>query len=109
KHYIDVLVQPALTFAYSPEEGYRGLVTARPMVLCLARGGTYGGGSGAEAFDLQRSYLETIFGFIGLADIHTIVVEPTLQAGQEAAEAALEKARAEARGIAAEIHILSGR
>ena len=29
KHYIDVLVQPGLTFSYSPSEGYSGLVTGK--------------------------------------------------------------------------------
>jgi len=101
KQYIDVIVQPGVTFSYSPQEGYSGLVTGKPLVLCLARGGAYGPGSGANAFDLQKSYLETIFGFIGLTDIQTIIVEPTLEKGPDAAEAALKKATAKARKLAA--------
>jgi FMN-dependent NADH-azoreductase len=103
KQYIDVIVQPALTFTYSPQQGYKGLVTGKPLVLCLARGGPYRPGSGAEAFDMQKSYLETIFGFIGFTDIRAITVEPTLQAGPPAAEDALQKAIAQARKTAAEL------
>ena len=65
KHYIDLLVHRGLTFSFTPEEGYKGLVTGRPLVAVCARGGAYGPGSGAEAWDQQGKYLEQIFGFIG--------------------------------------------
>ena len=35
KHFIDVLVQPGLTFSFSPETGYKGLVTGKPAVVDL--------------------------------------------------------------------------
>ena len=92
KQYLDVIVQPGYTFSYSPEEGYRGLVTGRPCMLILARGGAYGPGTGAEAYDLQLPYLRMILGFVGYTDVETILVEPTLQKGKDAAEAALAKA-----------------
>ena len=107
KQYVDVLVQPGLTFTYSPEEGYSGLVTGKPLVLVLARGGAYGEGSGAEPFDMQKLYLETIFAFIGFTDIRTIIVEPTLQEGPEAARLALQNAQAEAHRLAVELPIPS--
>jgi FMN-dependent NADH-azoreductase len=50
KHYIDLLVHRGLTFSFTPEEGYRGLVTGKPLVAVCARGGAYGPGSGAEAW-----------------------------------------------------------
>jgi FMN-dependent NADH-azoreductase len=77
KHYIDLLVHRGLTFSFTPEEGYKGLVTGRPLVAVCARGGAYGPGSGAEAWDQQSKYLEHIFGFIGFTDIRKILVEPT--------------------------------
>src|SRR6267378_1477361 len=52
KHYIDLLVQPALTFGFTQGEGYKGLVTGKPLVAIYARGGAYGPGSGAEAADV---------------------------------------------------------
>ena len=41
KQYIDVIVQPSLTFAASAQ-GVTGLVTGRPLMLLLARGGFTG-------------------------------------------------------------------
>jgi FMN-dependent NADH-azoreductase len=97
KHYIDLLVQPGLTFSFTPGEGYRGLVTGKPLVIVYARGGAYGRGSGAEGLDQQSAYLRQIFGFIGFTDIREIFVEPTLAtatSGDEAVAAArLEAAR----------------
>ena len=78
KHYIDVIVQPGYTFSFSPEEGYKGLVTDKPIAVIYARGGAYGPGTGAESYDLQKAYLEHILGFIGFKDFQTLLVEPTL-------------------------------
>jgi len=97
KKYFDILVQPGLTFTYSPAEGYKGLVTGKPALLVLARGGAYGAGTGAESLDLQKPYLETILRFIGFTEIDTILVEPTLMGGREAAAEKLAAAIAAAR------------
>jgi FMN-dependent NADH-azoreductase len=77
KHYIDLLVHRGLTFSFTPEEGYRGLVTGKPLIAVCARGGAYGPGSGAEGWDQQGKYLDHIFGFIGFTEIRKILVEPT--------------------------------
>jgi FMN-dependent NADH-azoreductase len=39
KHYIDVLVQPGLTFSFDPQSGYKGLVTGKKARrnLCARR------------------------------------------------------------------------
>ncbi|HEV3271074.1 MAG TPA: NAD(P)H-dependent oxidoreductase [Candidatus Methylacidiphilales bacterium] len=78
KHFIDVLVQPGLTFSFTQEEGYKGLVTGKPVVAVYARGGAYGAGSGMEAYDAQSPYLRQALGFIGFTNIREIFVEPTL-------------------------------
>jgi FMN-dependent NADH-azoreductase len=97
KQYIDLLVQPGYTFSYSPEAGYQGLVSGKPMLAVFARGGEYPPGSEAEAFDLQTKYIELIFGFIGFTDIRSVVVEPTLQSGPDVAgvkrQGAIEKVK----------------
>jgi FMN-dependent NADH-azoreductase len=92
KHFIDVLVQPGLTFSFSPAEGYKGLVTNRKAVVVYARGGAYGAGTGAEGYDLQSKTLGGILGFIGITDVTSIFVEPTLAAPADV-EATVAKAK----------------
>lgn len=77
KHYIDVITQPGLTFSFSPETGYQGLVTGKPAVVIYARGGEYPSGTPAEAMDLQSTYIKLWLGFIGFTEIHSIFVDPT--------------------------------
>ncbi|MBA3722994.1 MAG: NAD(P)H-dependent oxidoreductase [Parachlamydiaceae bacterium] len=100
KHYIDVIVQPSYTFSFSPTEGYKGLVTGKPIVLIYSRGGAYGSGTGAEGLDLQRTYMETILKFIGFTNIKSIIIEPTLGKPEEK-DLAVEKATKEALSLAA--------
>jgi len=102
KQYIDLLVQPGYTFSYSEEKGYEGLVVGKPMLVVYARGGEYAVGSDAEAFDLQRKYIELIFRFIGFEDISSVVVEPTLQGGPDVAEQRRRQAIEKAAGAAAD-------
>jgi FMN-dependent NADH-azoreductase len=100
KQYIDVLVQPALTFAHSPEKGYTGLVTGKPLLLVLASGGAYGSGNPSETSDFQESYLRTIFGFIGFKDIRVVRVQGTLTRKGEQVEAETRRAMDAASGLA---------
>lgn len=100
KQYIDILVQPTYTFSFIPEEGYKGLVTGKPVLVVCARGGEYPAGSEAEAFDLQRKYLELLLGFMGFTDIQTVVVEPTLMGGPEVSEQKRTDAIRQARDMA---------
>ena len=100
KQYIDILVQPGYTFGYSPETGYKGLVTGKPLLAVYARGGEYPAGNPAEALDMQTKYLQLILGFIGFTNIRSVIVEPTLQGSAEAIEARVQKAIDAARKIA---------
>ena len=100
KHYIDVIVQPGYTFSFSPEEGYKGLVTDKPISVIYARGGAYGSGTGAESYDLQKAYLEHILGFIGFKDFQTLLVEPTLVSPEEK-QKIMEESREQAKAMAA--------
>jgi FMN-dependent NADH-azoreductase len=101
KQLLDIIVQPTYTFSYTPEDGYTGLLTGRKALVVYARGGAYAEGTGAEAYDLQKPYLDNILGFMGITDVTSILVEPTLMGGPEAADAAREDARAKARELAA--------
>ena len=100
KQYIDILVQPGYTFGYSPETGYKGLVTGKPIVTVYARGGEYPAGSPAEALDVQTKYLQLILGFIGFTNIRPVIVEPTLQGSAETIEAKVQQAAIGAKKIA---------
>ena len=96
KQYIDIIVQPGHTFTVTADGNYEGLVKGRPVFVAYARGGEYPAGSAGEAFDLQKRYLELVLGFMGLTDVRSVVVEPTLAGGADTAkqkkDAAVEKA-----------------
>lgn len=100
KKYIDVIVQPGYTFSYSPAEGYKGLCPGKRAALILARGGAYPAGTPGAALDFQRPYLETTLGFMGITDVRTIVVEPTLMEGPDRAAELLKAAQVQAREMA---------
>ena len=97
KQYIDIIVQPGQTFAVSEDGGYEGLVKGKPVFIAYARGGEYPPDTEQEAFDLQKKYLELILAFVGLTDIRSVTVEPTLAGGPDVAgqkrSEAIEKAR----------------
>ena len=77
KHYVDLLAQPGLTFSFSPDKGYTGLVAGKPAVGIYASGGVYGPGSGMEAYDFQSKYLKVVLGFIGITDLKEVFVGGT--------------------------------
>ena len=78
KHYIDLISQPGLTWSFSPETGYQGLITGKSATLILARGGEYSSSAEASVIDFQKTYMEMILRFIGLQEIQTVLIEPTL-------------------------------
>jgi len=100
KQYIDLIVQPGMTVSYSPEEGYVGLVTGRPLMLILARGGAYDEGDPCRTYDFQESYLRCIFGFIGFTDVRVLHIQGTQRGDAERVEADTRKAM-DAAAIAA--------
>jgi FMN-dependent NADH-azoreductase len=65
KAWIDRVLVAGQTFAYT-EQGPVGLVGDKRVIIALARGGHYGPGSPAAAFEHLESYLKTAFGFIGI-------------------------------------------
>ncbi len=101
KHYLDVLIQPGYTFTVN-DSGYQGLVTGKPVAVVYARGGAYAPGTDAEAYDLQKKYMDLALGFIGFEDVHSILVEPTLHGQPEDIEKMIQKATEKAFQIAAD-------
>jgi len=99
KQYIDIIVQPRYTFTVG-DKGYEGLVKDKPLLAVCARGGAYPAGSPGEAFDLQTRYVELIFGFMGFTHIQKLIVEPTQNEGEQAAQKALQDAIAKVDALA---------
>ncbi len=96
KQYIDIIVQPGLTFAVD-ENGYKGLLENKSALVVYARGGDYPAGTDRRALDHQKPYIEIVLPFIGITDVSAVVVEPTLAQGPDVSlqkqTAAIEKAR----------------
>jgi len=98
KQYIDILVQPAYTFTVN-EDGYKGLLENRKVFISYARGGDYSSEQ-SQDYEMQSKYLELILGFMGLTDIISIKVEPTLEAGPDMANEKLKQAKTKAKKMA---------
>lgn len=86
KAYIDQIVRIGRTFMFSPEDAanpYKPLVVGKKMFIIATRGGSgFGVGGQYEKLNYQTSYLETVFGFLGITDITVIEVENDEQGGQ---------------------------
>ena len=101
KQYLDIILQPGYTFSFSPEEGYKGLILGKPVLVVYARGGAYSE-PGAAAMNHQSPYLEMILGFMGFTEIQSLAVEPTLMGGPEVAQQVLAEAVEKAKSLAKE-------
>ncbi len=99
KHYIDVITQPGLTFSFTPEEGFSGLVNDKPATVIFSRGGEYAPGTPTEAFDFQKPSILGWLGFIGFTSINAQEIEPTL-APPEVVESILKENCTKASNIA---------
>jgi FMN-dependent NADH-azoreductase len=102
KQYIDIIVQPGLAFTVDSAGNYKGLITGKPVFVAYACGGQYSAGTPAEAFDMQKKYVELILNFIGLTDIRCVIIEPTLMSGPQVAGQKRIDAIAKARKMAME-------
>ena len=77
KGYIDQIVRSGRTFDFtdSEENPYIPLVPSRPVVAITSKGsGEYEPGGVMESLNFLEPHLATIFGFIGLGDIHFVKV-----------------------------------
>lgn len=96
KHYIDVIVQPNYLFRYT-QDGAEGFAKKRKMVVITSRGREYLSEE-TKPYDLQQSYLRTIFGFIGITDIEFVVAQP-MDMGDDIREQKLTEACRAARDL----------
>src|SRR5690606_34307136 len=87
KNWIDAISRARVTFEYTAE-GPRGLLTGKKVYVALTRGGQYRN----TPADSQVPFLQTVFNFLGMTDVHFIYAEG-LALGAEAEQAALVSAR----------------
>ncbi|MGH6701973.1 MAG: FMN-dependent NADH-azoreductase [Bradyrhizobium sp.] len=78
KHYIDLIVQPGLTFSFDPNSGYSPLLRNRPTLVILASGGDFVTGMNRGRTDQATPYLLDVLRFIGLRDQRFVAIGPTL-------------------------------
>ena len=100
KYYIDCIIQPGYLFEYNEQGQPVGLVHDKKMICVTSRGGDYSEESPFHPYDFQEPYLRTIFGFVGITDIHFINAQP-MDITPELREAAIAAAIEEARNLAA--------
>ena len=92
KHYIDIITQPGMSWSYTPDDGYRGLMTEKTATIIYATGDGYGEGTGFESFDMQKPYVNLWLTFLGFKKIEKVVVDRTLFDAETAEKNALDVA-----------------
>ena len=100
KAWIDHVARRGRTFRYT-ELGPEGLLKEKKVFVLIARGGLYGKGAPAAAFDFQEPYLRTVLGFLGLTDVTFVRLEG-LAMGPDAANVHRSKALAEIERLTGE-------
>lgn len=101
KHYIDLVSQKDILFSFDPERGPQGLLQGKTAVLAYARGLDFSAQSTtpAERFDFQKPYMEAWLEFIGITDVHALIVEKTIL-GEDIDRNARSLASQQARDLA---------
>ena len=92
KHFIDIVTQPGLSWSYSPDDGYKGLMGGRTATVIYASGDGYSEGTGFESYDLQKPYINLWLTFIGFDKIEKVVTDRTLFEPEEAEKRASDVA-----------------
>ncbi len=92
KHYVDIITQPGMSWSYTPEDGYKGLMTDKTATVIYATGDGYGEGTGFESFDMQKPYVNLWLTFLGFKKIERVVVDRTLFDAETAEKNALDVA-----------------
>jgi len=107
KHYLDVILQPGLTFYVNRRGEYVGKMGGKPLQLIIASGSAYAPGfpraDGGTKTDFLQAYLEHVARWMDFGDIRVIRVQPTAHPvpGEVTAllQGRIEEARAAARSF----------
>ncbi len=89
KNWIDAISRAGVTFRYS-EKGPEGLLKDKKVYVALTRGGKYRN----TPADTQVPYLQTVFAFLGLVDVHFVYAEG-LSMGPDAEQKGIASAHAQ--------------
>ncbi len=103
KHYLDLVMQPGLTFGFDAPRGYFGLLTEKKALTIYASDDEHPPGTPDELLDFQSRYLNFALKFMGITELHEIRVAPNLARGADVAKTALEQACAAATRLAGSI------
>ncbi len=95
KAWIDRIAQPGRTFTYT-DKGPKGLAGCKKVIVASTRGGIYSTTEGGRSMEHQESYLQTVFGFLGITDVQFVRAEGVAMGDMVKAEA-LSKAAADTR------------
>jgi FMN-dependent NADH-azoreductase len=98
KAYLDIIVQPQLSFRPGASS-VEGLAQGRKMVVVTSRGWDYEAPPW-QGHDLQEPYLRLIFGFLGLSDITFVNAQP-MDLDEALRERRIGEAQVLARAVAA--------
>jgi FMN-dependent NADH-azoreductase len=74
KAWIDRVVQAGRTFTYT-DKGPQGLAGGKTVIVASTRGGVYSTSDAGRAAEHQESYLQTVFGFLGITDVRFVRAE----------------------------------
>jgi FMN-dependent NADH-azoreductase len=77
KHWVDVIIQPGLTFRFDPSRGYLPLLKDRPTVAIVASGSDFVTGMSRGRIDMATPYLREALRFIGIGDVCFVRIGPT--------------------------------
>ncbi len=97
KAWIDRIAQVGRTFTYT-DKGPKGLAIGKTVIVASTRGGVYSTTDGGRAMEHQESYLQTVFGFLGITDVRFVRAEG-LAMGEAPKADALALAGAEIKAL----------
>jgi FMN-dependent NADH-azoreductase len=101
KAYIDNIIRMGVTFLPRPDGKYDGMLAGKPLLFVTSRGGDLRPGSPYEKMDALTPAVRTAFEFIGADQITFVDAQPLQFADPQARAAALGRAKAELKLVAA--------
>jgi FMN-dependent NADH-azoreductase len=77
KQWLDVIIQPGLTFRFDAAQGYLPLLKDRPTLVILASGGDFVTGMNRGRVDMATPYLREALRFVGISNVRFVPLGPT--------------------------------